>query len=91
MDVKWLKVQMDKLRAEASRGGISSSTVFSMTDPVMDMIARNEEDDGHVWHDRVFESMNVRCCMNCGFIKNEHKPNKPCPGPIGVTLRDSTQ
>lgn len=39
--------------------------------------------DGHVWHDRTFASMNLRCCVNCGFIKNE---DKPCPGPIGVTL-----
>lgn len=46
------------------------------------------DDNGHIWHERVFASMQIRCCMNCGFIKNEDKPNKPCPGPIGVSLRE---
>jgi len=46
------------------------------------------EDNGHIWHERVFASMQIRCCMNCGFIKNEDQPNKPCPGPIGVELRN---
>ena len=46
-----------------------------------------EGENGHVWHDRVFSSMKIKCCMNCGFIKNEDQPNKPCPGPIGVEPR----
>lgn len=49
------------------------------------------EDGGHIWHERVFASMQVKCCMNCGFIKNETQPNKPCPGPIGVSLRGSNE
>jgi hypothetical protein len=44
-------------------------------------------DDGHVWHERIFSSMKIKCCMNCGFIKNEDQPNKPCPGPVFVGLR----
>jgi len=47
-----------------------------------------EGENGHVWHDRVFSSMKIKCCMNCGFIKNEDQMNKPCPGPIGVGLRE---
>ena len=35
--------------------------------------------------------MRIMCCMNCGFIKNPDKPNKPCPGPIGVELRDALE
>ncbi len=46
-------------------------------------------EDGHIWHEKVFSSMKIKCCMNCGFIKNEDQPNKPCPGPIGVGLRES--
>jgi hypothetical protein len=45
-------------------------------------------EDGHIWHERIFSSMKINCCMNCGFIKNEGKPNKQCPGPIGVSLRE---
>lgn len=46
-----LKSGLDKLRAEASRGSVSSSRVFSLTDPLMDLLARNppeiqREDDG---------------------------------------------
>lgn len=41
----------------------------------------------HVWHERIFGSMQNKCCMNCGFILNNDKPNKPCPGPISVKLR----
>lgn len=42
MDLEWLKSQMNKLRAEASRGAVPSATVFNLTDPIMDSIARNE-------------------------------------------------
>jgi rubrerythrin len=50
------------------------------------------EDGGHEWHERVFASMKLRVCMNCGFILNEDKPNKPCPGVVRVELRsDSTE
>lgn len=45
------------------------------------------DDTGHIWHEKVYSSMRIMCCMNCGFIKNEGKTNKPCPGPIGVSLR----
>lgn len=38
----FLKSQMDKLRAEASRGPVQSSIVFDLTNPIMDMIGRNE-------------------------------------------------
>lgn len=48
---------------------------------------KGEDDGGHVWHEKVFSSMKINCCMNCGFIKNEDQPNKPCPGPIRVGLR----
>lgn len=44
------------------------------------------EDDGHVWHEKVFSSMQIKCCMNCGFIKND-RGNKVCPGPVMVGLR----
>ena len=47
------------------------------------------DETGHVWHEKVYSSMRILCCMNCGFIKNEEKPNKPCPGPIGVSLRSA--
>ena len=45
------------------------------------------DEAGHVWHERIYSSMRIMCCMNCGFIKNPEKPNKQCPGPIGVELR----
>lgn len=47
-------------------------------------------DNGHIWHEKVFSSMRIRCCMNCGFILNENQPNKPCPGPIKVGPRLGT-
>lgn len=40
MNQLWLKSQIDKLRAEASRGSVSSAVVFTMTDPIMDRIAQ---------------------------------------------------
>lgn len=46
-----------------------------------------KDDTGHIWHERVYASMKLLVCMNCGFIKNPDKPNKPCPGPIRVELR----
>jgi len=42
MDTEWLKSQMDKLRAEASRGAVPSATIFNLTDPIMDRIARGD-------------------------------------------------
>lgn len=48
MDTEWLKSQMDKLRAEASRGAVPSATVFNLTDPIMDRIARKPHDANHV-------------------------------------------
>lgn len=51
------------------------------------MSAFLENENGHVWHEKIFSSMQIKCCMNCGFIRNEKQPNKPCPGPIGVGLR----
>jgi hypothetical protein len=39
MNIKWLKVQMDKLRSEASRGPVPSSVIFTLTDPIMDKIS----------------------------------------------------
>jgi len=42
---------------------------------------------GHVWHEKVFSSMKLKVCMNCGFLLNEDQPNKPCPGPVSVGLR----
>ena len=50
----------------------------------------HDADGGHIWHDKVFSSMKIKCCMNCGFIKNGDRPNKPCPGPIHVELRAPT-
>lgn len=47
-----------------------------------------EAEDGHIWHERVFSSMKLKCCMNCGFVKNEDQPNQPCPGPVYVGLRN---
>jgi len=47
----------------------------------------HDADDGHVWHEKIFSSMKLKCCMNCGFVKNEDQPNKPCPGPVCVGLR----
>lgn len=41
----------------------------------------------HLWHERVFSSMKIKCCMRCGFIENQDKPNKPCPGYVFVTTR----
>lgn len=54
------------------------------------MSAFLESENGHIWHERIFSSMQIKCCMNCGFIKNENKPNKPCPGQIGVSLRETS-
>ena len=51
------------------------------------MSASLENENGHVWHERIYGSMQIKCCMNCGFIKNEQQPNKPCPGPVVVGLR----
>lgn len=45
--IDWLKIQMDKLRAEASRGAVSSATVFALTDPIMDRIARYQNPQLH--------------------------------------------
>lgn len=50
------------------------------------MIMMHDADGVHIWHDKIFSSMKLKCCMNCGFIKNDDKPNKLCPGPIGVEL-----
>ncbi|KEA07179.1 hypothetical protein [Rhizobium rhizogenes] len=52
-----------------------------------------KEDNGHLWHERVFSSMQLKCCMMCGFIKNEDQPNKACPGFVAVEVRgkDSSQ
>lgn len=47
MNINWLKSQMDKLRAEASRGPVSSTMVFALTDPVMDRIAHEENPRFH--------------------------------------------
>ena len=49
-----------------------------------------DEPKEHLWHDRVFASMNIRCCMRCGFIQNEDKPNKPCPGWVRVGTREAS-
>lgn len=46
-----------------------------------------QDEQGHIWHQKVFNSMKILCCMNCGFIRNEHKPNRPCPGPVRVEPR----
>lgn len=46
-----------------------------------------KDDQGHVWHEKVFASMHLLCCMNCGFIKNPNKPNAKCPGPVAVEVR----
>lgn len=35
-----IKALVDKLRAEASRGPLSSREIFSLTDPIMDVLAR---------------------------------------------------
>lgn len=55
--------------------------------PDNDRHERDLEEDGHFWHPRIFGSMKIKCCMNCGFIKNEDQPNKPCPGLVRVELR----
>jgi len=51
------------------------------------------DEAGHVWHERIYSSIyssrRIMCCMNCGFIKNPDRPNKPCPGPVGVELGTS--
>ena len=39
-DLNYLRAQMNSLRAAASRGLVSSAQVFTLTDPVMDMITR---------------------------------------------------
>jgi len=49
-----------------------------------------DTENGHIWHEKIFSSMAIKCCMNCGFIKNENQPNAPCPGPIGVEVRSIT-
>ena len=46
-----------------------------------------KDDQGHVWHEKVFASMHLLCCMNCGFIKNPNKPNAKRPGPVAVEVR----
>lgn len=45
-------------------------------------------EQGHEWHERVFTSMRIKCCVKCGFIKNEDRPNRRCPGWVTVGLRD---
>ncbi len=45
------------------------------------------DDAGHIWHEKVYSSMHLLCCMNCGFVKNLDQPNKPCPGPVYVGTR----
>lgn len=47
MQNEWLKSQMDKLRAEASRGSVPGSVVFALTDPIMDKIAREQNPTHH--------------------------------------------
>ena len=46
MDTEWLKSQIDKIRAEASRGAVPPSISFNLTDPIMDRIARGKEPCG---------------------------------------------
>lgn len=47
MDTERMKAQLDKLRAEASRGPVPSSVVFALTDPLMDAIARDQQPEFH--------------------------------------------
>lgn len=49
---------------------------------------REPEPQDHLWHEKIFDSMKINCCMRCGFIKNENKPNKPCLGWVRVGLRE---
>ncbi len=39
-DLNYLRAQINSLRAAASRGSVSSGQIFTLTDPVMDMITR---------------------------------------------------
>lgn len=43
MKSEWLRAQVNKLRAEASRGAVPSSVVFALTDPIMDTIERDAD------------------------------------------------
>lgn len=46
IDEKWLKSQIDKLRAEASRGPVPGIAVFALTDPIMDRLAHSAGNAG---------------------------------------------
>lgn len=42
--------------------------------------------DGHVWGN-VTSLIPGECCRICGLMRRRDKQNKPCKGPVEVTLR----
>lgn len=43
--------------------------------------------DGHVWGNVLSSSIPGECCRVCGMMRRRDKQNKPCKGPVAVTLR----
>lgn len=52
------------------------ATVFVVTEVV----------DGHVWGN-VTSLIPGECCRVCGIMRRRDKLNKPCKGPVEITLR----
>lgn len=52
------------------------ATVFEVTEVV----------DGHVWG-HVHSLIKGECCRVCGMMRRRDKQNKPCKGPVEITLR----
>lgn len=57
----------------ASRGGVE----FVVTEVV----------DGHVWGN-VKSLIPGECCRVCGLMRRRDKQNKPCRGPVEITMRE---
>ena len=45
-----------------------------------------EVDGGHVWGN-VTSLIPGECCRICGVMRRRDRQNKPCKGPVEVTLR----
>lgn len=43
--------------------------------------------DGHVWGN-VKSLILGECCRVCGLMRRRDKQNKPCKGPVQITMRE---
>lgn len=70
-----LKRGLDALRARASRGGITAAEVFSLTDPLMDILARNALDREQNCPGHVASDGDPKVCGRCGIHIDSLRPD----------------